>query len=97
MLFDLRTDQITEMPFQPLVRTFLIGPHEPAVIRHIRSENGGQPAFDAFRGQGGALQPHGSNRLSTPTRSLTLRETAGIHFRCSGNFARGDRRPKRWS
>jgi hypothetical protein len=38
--------------------------HETRVARHIGGENGGQPAFDAFRGQSGPLQPHGPNGSS---------------------------------
>jgi hypothetical protein len=52
------------MRFEPRKRPFLIGPHQPAVSGHICGENGGQPAFDAFRGQSGAPQPHGPNGLS---------------------------------
>jgi hypothetical protein len=42
----------------------LVGTHKPAVARDVRSEDCGQPAFDAFYGQKGAPQPHGPNRLS---------------------------------
>src|SRR6266853_3682817 len=52
------------MRFEPRKRPFLIGPHQPAVSGHICGENGGQPAFDAFRGQSGAPKPHGPNGLS---------------------------------
>ena len=51
---------------------FLIGAHKPRVARHIGGENGGQLAFDAFRGQSGAPQPHGPNRLSALSRTLLL-------------------------
>ena len=39
---------------------FLVGAHEPAVTGDVRGEDGGQLAFDAFRGQSG-LPPHGPN------------------------------------
>ena len=64
MLLDLRIDQLTKMRFDPFVCAFLIGAHKPAVTGDIRGENGGQLAFDAFRGQSGALQPRGPNGSS---------------------------------
>jgi hypothetical protein len=64
---------------QPPERSFLVGTHQSAVARHIGSENGGQPAFDAFRGQSGTPQPHGPNGLSAfETHSSGKRE--GWHF-----------------
>src|SRR5712671_7462031 len=64
MLGDLGIDQFAPMRLQPSKGPFLIGTHEPAVTGDIRGENGGQLAFDAFRGQGGALQPRGPNGSS---------------------------------
>jgi hypothetical protein len=54
VLLDLGVNQLVEMRFDPFVRAFLIGGHQPAVTRDVRGENGGQPAFDASRGQSGA-------------------------------------------
>src|SRR3989442_1493042 len=36
-----------------------VAAYEPAITRDVRGENGGELAFDAFRGQSGAPQPHG--------------------------------------
>jgi len=44
------------------VSAFLIRAHKTRVARHIGGEDGGQSAFDAFRGQSGAPQPHGPNK-----------------------------------
>jgi hypothetical protein len=54
MLLDLRIDQLPKMRPEASVRALLVGAHKPAVTSHIGGENGGQPAFDAFRGQSGA-------------------------------------------
>jgi len=54
MLLDLRIDQLLEMRLEPLVGALLVLAHQARVARHIGGENGGQPAFDASRGQGGA-------------------------------------------
>jgi hypothetical protein len=64
MLLDLRIDQLPKMRPEPSVGAFLIRCHKTRVARHIGGENGGQPAFDAFRGQSGAPRPHGPKRLS---------------------------------
>jgi hypothetical protein len=48
---DFWVNQFAAMRFEPRKRPFLVGTHKPAVTSDIRSENGGQPAFDAFRGQ----------------------------------------------
>jgi hypothetical protein len=54
MVADFGVDQFSPMRFQPREGVFFVGLHEPAVARDIRGENGGQPAFDALRGQSGA-------------------------------------------
>jgi len=64
VLSDLGIDQFAPMRLQPRKGPFLVGTHEPAVTRDISGEDGGQPAFDAFRGQSGALQPRGPNGSS---------------------------------
>ena len=69
MLGDLGINQFAPMCLQPRKRPFLIRTHEPAVTRDIRGKNGGQLAFDAFRGQSGALQPHRPNRSSALSAS----------------------------
>jgi hypothetical protein len=63
MLGDLGINQFAPMSLEPRKRPFLISTHKPAVTRDIRGENGGQLAFDAFRGQSG-LPPHGPNGSS---------------------------------
>ena len=47
-----------------LKSTILVHPDQARVAGHISGENGGQPAFEAFRGQSGAPEPHGPIRLS---------------------------------
>ena len=64
MFLDLWIGQLAPKRFQPFVRSLLIRSHQARVARHIRGENGSQPAFEASRGQSGAPQPHGPNRLS---------------------------------
>jgi hypothetical protein len=54
MFLDFGVGQLAPKRLQRGKRPFLIGTHEPAVTRDIRGENGGQPAFDAARGQSGA-------------------------------------------
>ena len=54
MLGDLAIDQFAPMCLQPRKGPFLVRTHKPAVTRDIRGKNGGQLAFDAFRGQSGA-------------------------------------------
>jgi hypothetical protein len=54
MLNDFGVDQFAPMRLQPRERAFLVGAYEAAIPGHVSSENGGQPAFDAFRGQSGA-------------------------------------------
>ena len=49
---------------QPREGPLLVSTHEPAIPGHVSGKNSGQPAFGAFRGQSGASQPHGPNRLS---------------------------------
>jgi hypothetical protein len=41
------------MRLQPRKGPIPVGTHEPAITDHIDCENGGQLAFDAFRGQSG--------------------------------------------
>src|ERR1700730_18457980 len=87
MFGDLRIDQFAPMRLQPRKRPFLVRTHEPAVTRDIRGKNGGQLAFDAFRGQG-CLPPHGPNGSSAigafyalgPRLPFSFGETA-----CSGS------------
>jgi hypothetical protein len=51
MFDDFGVDQFAPMRLQPRQSPFLIRTHEPAVTGDVRGENGGQLAFDAFRGQ----------------------------------------------
>ena len=51
MLLDFGVGQLTPESLEPRKRPFLIYSHQARVPRHIGGENGGQPAFDAFRGQ----------------------------------------------
>jgi hypothetical protein len=59
MFLDLGIGQLSPQRLQSRERPFLVGAHQPRVVRHIGGEDRGQPAFDAFRGQSGAPQPHG--------------------------------------
>jgi hypothetical protein len=64
-----------------LESTVLVHPDQARVARHIGGKNGGQPAFDAFRGQ--AALPYRMGRLDyrLPRRTLTVNARAGIPFR----------------
>src|SRR5262249_41371493 len=42
VLADLRIDQFTEMPLEPLVRAFLIGAHQARIARHIGGQDCGK-------------------------------------------------------
>src|SRR5207302_8709554 len=84
LLLAVRIKQLAAMSFEAFERAFLIRPHEPAVTRDVRGENGGQLAFDAFRGQGGGLQPLGPNGLSALGVLLTVNARASIPFRRAG-------------
>ena len=64
MFLDFRIGQLAPKRLQPREGAFLVGTHKPRIASHIGGKNGGQPAFDAFRGQSGAPQPHGPNRSS---------------------------------
>ena len=44
MLFDFRLDKLPEMRFEPVVRPFLIRPHQARVARHIGGEDRGEAA-----------------------------------------------------
>jgi len=52
VLFDLRIDQLAKKYLEVLLRPLLVRFHEARVAHHIGGKNGGQPAFDASRGQG---------------------------------------------
>ena len=80
MLGDLGINQFEPMHLEPRKGPFLVGTHEPAVTRDIRGENGGQLAFNAFRGQGGALQPRGPNRSSALSASYPQRPRLPFSF-----------------
>jgi hypothetical protein len=62
------------------VRSLLVRSHQARVARHIGGKDGGLPAFDASRGQSGAPQPHGPNKLSALRTILTVKATAAIPF-----------------
>src|ERR1700674_2428173 len=79
MFGDLGIDQFAAMRLQPCKRPFLVSTHKPAVTRDIRGENGGQLAFDAFRGQSG-LPPHGPNGSSALSASYPQRPTLPFSF-----------------
>jgi hypothetical protein len=63
------------------MRPLLVRAHQARVAYHIRGENGGQLAFDAFRGQSGAPQTRGPKRSSALGRILPLRARSAIPFR----------------
>ena len=80
VLLDLRVDQLAQVGLQPLVGSLLIGAHEARVTRHVGGKNGGQPAFDASRGQSGA--PNRNGRLDHRLwLILTVNASAAILFR----------------
>ena len=79
MLLDLRIRQLAPKRLQARESPFLIGAHKPRVACHIGGENGGQLAFDAFRGQSGIPQPHGPNKLSA-LRTHSNGKWEGWHF-----------------
>jgi hypothetical protein len=87
MLLDLWIDQMAEVRLEAFVCPLLVRAHQARVPRHIGGENGGQPAFDAFRGQSGAPQPRGPKRLSALRRILPLSVGAGIPFRLSRSIS----------
>jgi hypothetical protein len=62
------------------VSTFLIGTRKARVACHIGRENGGQPAFDAFRGQ--RVLPNRMGRTDYRPRGaiLTAKATGAISF-----------------
>ena len=80
MLFDLRTDQITEMPFQPLVRTFLIGAHEG--LYPATSEARAAASLRSTRSVAKAVLPNRMGRIDyrLSGRILTANATAAIPF-----------------
>jgi len=67
MFLDFRIGEFASDRLQSNEGALLVHAHQPRVARHISGENGGQPAFDASRGQGGAPQPR------RPIRSSALR------------------------
>src|ERR1700730_6100621 len=71
MLCDPSIDQFAAMRLKPRKRPLLVRTHEPAITGDVRSENGGQLAFDAFRSQSG-LPPHGPNGSSALGPILTV-------------------------
>src|SRR5712671_1504204 len=84
MLRDLGIDQFAPVRLQPSKRPFLVGTHEPTVTCDVRGENGGQLAFDAFRGQGGALQPRGPITSSALSASYALGPRLPFSFGVDG-------------
>ena len=81
MFLDFGIGQLAPKRLQPRKSSLLVGTHEPAVTSDIGGKNRGQLAFDASRGQGGAPQPHGPNRLTALRRTLLPRARAGMPFR----------------
>ena len=69
MLGDLGINQFSPMCLQPCKRPFLVRTHEPAVTDDVRGENGGQLAFDAFRGQAALLDRMGRMQIGSGTHS----------------------------
>ena len=61
------------MGLQAGERPLLVRAHQARIARHIGGENGGQPAVDAFRGQSGAPEPQGPNRLSALGAHCTVK------------------------
>src|SRR5260370_38041353 len=84
MLGNLGIDQFAAVRLQPSKRPFLVGTHKPTVTCDVRGKNGGQLAFDAFRGQGGALQPRGPNGSSALSASYALGPRLPFSFGVDG-------------
>jgi hypothetical protein len=80
VFLDLWIGQLAPKRFQPFVRSLLISSHQARVARHIRGENGSQPAFEASRRQSGAPNRNGrlDHRLSGLI--LTVKASAAILF-----------------
>jgi hypothetical protein len=78
VLSDFGIDQFAPMRLEARKRPFLVGTYKPTVTGYIGGENGGQPAFDAFRGQSGTPRPQGRNRLSALEPILTVNEWSSI-------------------
>src|SRR5271156_560310 len=76
------------MRLQPRESSFLIGTHQSAVTRHVGGENGGQLAFDAFRGQSA---PNRMDRIDYRLSEAILMVKAGlgIPFGARARFANG--------
>jgi hypothetical protein len=55
VLADLRIDQLAEMRLEPLVRAFLIRPHQARIPRHIGGEDRGEAADGRHFRPGGRL------------------------------------------
>jgi hypothetical protein len=55
-LCDFRVDQVASKRLEPHQGAFVVHAHEPPETGDIAYENGGQPTFNAFRGQSGAPQ-----------------------------------------
>jgi hypothetical protein len=81
VFLDFGIGQLPSQRLQSRKRPFLVGAHQPRIVRHIGGENGGQPAFDALRGHSGAPSRMGriGYRLSAPI--LTLSAGADTLFR----------------
>ena len=73
VLFHLGVDELAAMGLQAGERPLLVRAHQARIARHIGGENGGQPAVDAFRGQSGAPEPQGPNRLSALGAHCTVK------------------------
>jgi hypothetical protein len=75
MLANFGIRDLAPQRLQPGKRTLLVGTHEPAETGDVRGENGGQLAFDAFRGQAGLLNRMGRMQIGSGTHSNGKRES----------------------
>ena len=75
------------MPFELRKRPFLIRTHKSRIARRIGGENGGQPAFDAFRGKSGAPNRMGRIDYRLSEAILMVNASGGSSFSGNGAFS----------
>ena len=71
----------------------LVRPNEARVACHIGGENGGQSAFDAFRGQSGAPQTARAEKIIGLRPILRVNARAGSPFGEESGVSRPTKRP----
>ena len=83
VLADLRIDQLLEVGFEPFVRTFLIGAHQPRVTGHVCGEDRGEAAGLAHSVSPVTMRrpDRNSSRWSGLRNNLTVGITLGVMTR----------------